>query len=332
MTAPLLVALSALVAVFLLTELARRLAWRYRIVDRPARHKPHARPTPLLGGGAMAVGVLLPVWLLLPGGQPLVVVILLASAAVALTGLADDIRPLPIAPRLLVEAAAAGAVVAAGDRFGLLRGWPDALVTAAWIVVVTNSFNLLDNADGAAAAVGAATAAVLATAALLGGRDGIGLLLVALCAGCLGFLAHNWPPARIFMGDAGSLLIGFVLTSSAVAVRVPAGQLASATWLLLITSVATVDTGLVVVARTRARRSWFAGGTDHTAHRLRRLGLDPAQVVLVLATVALGTGLLGLSVLHHLLPAPPVLVLATTVAVAAIGLFLKVPSSIRDSP
>jgi UDP-N-acetylmuramyl pentapeptide phosphotransferase/UDP-N-acetylglucosamine-1-phosphate transferase len=310
-----------------LTELLRRVALRYGLTDRPAAHKSHARPTPYLGGVALAFSTLVPAAVVgyATAWRLPTLVLALAGTAVSVIGLVDDVTPLGPGTRLALEALAAALVVMAGNRLDVTGAvWLDATLTATWIVVLTNSFNLLDNMDAAAASIAGVTAATLGVAALLGGQPGLAALLLCLAASCAGFLAHNRPPARIFMGDAGSLFIGFVVAASAVAV-VPRGLVPSATGLLLVTFVAVVDTSLVVISRRRGGRSMFSGGTDHVSHRLRHLGLSAGPVAGVLALAAALTGGLGVLVVRGLLPASVCLVLAVVGAVAAVRTLLGVP-------
>jgi UDP-GlcNAc:undecaprenyl-phosphate GlcNAc-1-phosphate transferase len=203
-------------------------------------------------------------------------------------------------------------------------------------VVITNSFNLLDNMDGASATVATVTAGFLAWVAYLAGQSGLVLLLLALSAGCFGFLVHNWTPARMFMGDAGSLFIGFVIAAATVSIDVPAGAVNRLAELFLVTFVATVDTCLVMLSRHRARRPVLVGGTDHISHRLRRLGCSVRQVTLVLFATASLSCLCGALVADQRLPAAVTLTGAAAFAMTLIRLLLKVPvyseTDQRDGP
>jgi UDP-GlcNAc:undecaprenyl-phosphate GlcNAc-1-phosphate transferase len=313
-----------------LTEAARRVALRFGLTDRPAAHKAHRHPTPYLGGVALVLGCLLPVAFLggtfLAGaGSRQFLTIVIAGVFVAGLGLVDDVVSLSVRIRLAVELLAATAV-ALTTRPLTVTGmpWLDTAITVAWIVVITNSFNLLDNMDAAAASVGMATAGVLGGAALWAGRGPVAVLLLCLAGGCAGFLAHNRPPARIFMGDAGSLFIGFIVATAAL-LCLPTGRGDGYAVLLLVTFVATVDTTLVVISRRRRGLRWYHGGTDHVSHRLRRLGLSAGLVALVLFVGAAASTALGTLVVAHLIPGWPVLGAAAVGAVAAVWLLLTVP-------
>ncbi|NJC74289.1 undecaprenyl/decaprenyl-phosphate alpha-N-acetylglucosaminyl 1-phosphate transferase [Planosporangium thailandense] len=319
--------LTSLAVAAALTEPMRRVALRLNLTDRPAAHKAHLRATPYLGGVAVAVATFVPATFLLRHWDARLVTLALGGLLIAVLGLVDDVRSLHPLSRLGVETAVAALLAAAGTRIDIIGpAWTDAVVTVVWLVVMTNSFNLLDNSDGAAGSIAAATGVALAVYALVNGRPGVAVLLAGLAAGAGGFLSQNWPPARIFMGDTGSLFIGFMIGGSAVALVGSSGgtfQVGAA--LLLVTFVATVDTTLVVVSRVRAGRRWLDGGTDHIAHRLRRLGFSRPQVPATLAVLALASTALGLLAASGALPVPTVLITTLAAGAAAIWWLLRVP-------
>jgi UDP-GlcNAc:undecaprenyl-phosphate GlcNAc-1-phosphate transferase len=223
--------------------------------------------------------------------------VLLAATVMALVGLIDDIRPMQPFTKLTVGTVAASGVVSSGVHVTLFGGWLDGSLTVLWIVVVANSFNLLDNMDGALGAVTTVTGAFLAGTAFVSGQPSLGLLLTALACTSLGFLPHNWAPTKIFMGDSGSLFIGFIISCSAVFLMSGKDVDTMVAGLLLPTFVATVDTGVVFFSRLRVGRSPLAGGTDHVSHRLRRMGLRvrAVAVVLGLAAAVAGAGCLAMA-------------------------------------
>ncbi|MBB2911639.1 UDP-GlcNAc:undecaprenyl-phosphate GlcNAc-1-phosphate transferase [Streptosporangium becharense] len=264
----------------------RRLALRWDLTDRPGGHKAHARPTPYLGGIAITVGTVVPTVAVLGFADPQLTAILLAATAISLLGLIDDIAPLPAVTRLVVEAVVACGVVLSGVHVTVTATWLDGLLTVVWIVVMTNSFNLLDNMDGALGSVTTVSAALLAVTAAVQDRPELAMLLCALACAGLGFLPHNWAPARIFMGDSGSLFIGFTLACSAVVLVVGRDPDTVAAGLLLPTFVATFDTFTVFLTRALAGRSPLRGGTDHVSHRLRSMGMGTRLVATALGAIA----------------------------------------------
>lgn len=312
-------AAAALLITAVLTELVRVLALRTGAIDRPADRKAHTTPTPHLGGVAVVVGTIGVVcWgpLTAQGAwAPGVGQLLVAGAAVAAVGLVDDLRPLGAVPRLLVETAAATVLVA-----GCGLSLPTGVLAVGWIVFITNAFNLLDNSDGVVGTVAAVTALGLAGCAVVEQRFGLAVLLCVLATALSGFLVHNWHPARIFLGDCGSLFIGFVLSSAAVLVHTDATPGRAAGGLLALTLVVTADTGLVLVSRRRARRPLLQGGTDHIAHRLRRLGLTADGAAVTLGAVAFVGTLAGLLIHGGRLTPYAVLPLALTALAACSGL------------
>ncbi|MEV3853934.1 MraY family glycosyltransferase [Streptomyces sp. NPDC050095] len=302
-------AATALLLAAALTAALRALALRTSFgVDRPGGRKAHTRPTPHLGGVAVAaatgtVAAAGAATGLAPLGSA-TGTLLVAAGAVALLGFLDDLRPMGARARVMVEAGAA-TVVVHGLQLGLVVG----ALAVLWIVFVTNAFNLLDNSDGAMGAVAVVTTLGLCACA---GTEGLGPLAVVLgllAASLTGFLMHNWHPARVFLGDCGSLFTGFLVACSALLVNVEHEAPASLASLFAVTAVATADTLLVLVSRRRAGRGLLRGGSDHIAHRLRRLGLTVSGVAVVLGAAAgLGTatgvllhrGVVGVSVVWWL--------------------------------
>ncbi|WP_248963944.1 MraY family glycosyltransferase [Sphaerisporangium perillae] len=318
-----------------------RLALLWDITDRPGGHKAHAQPVPYLGGVAIVLGTTLPIVVLAGFDDRQCIAIILAATAVAVLGLIDDLSPSSLHVRLTVETMAAGGVVLSGVEASITGGWLDGPITALWIIVITNSFNLLDNMDGSLGAIATVSAACLAATASLQGKSTLALLLVTLALASLGFLRHNWAPARVFMGDAGSLFIGFVMASSAALLVTGTSAETGIAGLILPTFVAIVDTGVVLVSRKRAGRPLLSGGTDHLSHRLRHLGLSTRLTALTLAAVAAVAGTLGLLSALRWTPVLTLTIATVGVAFVLIGLAQRVhvyssalrpnhPSKIRE--
>ncbi len=278
--------LLSFVVVVAAVPVVRRIALAKGITDRPRQDRWHQSPTPYLGGAALLLGALgssafLPQW-------DVQALTLVAGAFVlAMVGLVDDFRDVSAVGRLLVEAAVASAAFFAGARVHIFDDGVDLVPTVGWFVVVTNAFNLLDNMDGGMASIAAVVSAAIATVALAEGQVLVGGLAVATGAACLGFLFYNWYPARIFMGDAGSLFLGFMLAATALKLRPRVPHATSVTGLVLLLSPALFDTSLVVISRVRTGRSIFVGGTDHTSHRLMRLGHGQRTTAAMLAAVSM---------------------------------------------
>ncbi len=277
---------AAFVLAALATPLVRRVALRLGIVDRPTARKGHVRPTPLLGGIALYVAL---VGSLLVGPRHAAVTelaaIIVGATWMALVGLWDDRRGLSPAAKLIAEIAAATALLLAGVAVALpVPAWVNAGLTVAWVVGISNAFNLLDNMDGLAAGLAAVASASFLLLAALNGQVLVGALAAALLGACLGFLGHNFSPASIFMGDAGSLLLGFLVAVLGIKLRFPA-NVPTVTWMvpILVLGVAVLDTTLVVVSRLRRGvNPLTTPGRDHLSHRLVRLGRSEREAVLLL--------------------------------------------------
>ena len=288
-----------------------------------------ADAVPLAGGLAMAAGFGAAVVAFgrdLPGAGAV-----LAAAATALgVGLADDLRPLPAWAKLAGQAGAGVVLAALGVRAALpgpeVVAWAATIV---WVVVAANAMNLFDNFDGAAG--GAALVASLALSLWWGWGSGPFPLGAALAGAAAGFLVWNFPPARVFMGDAGSHFLGAALAGLTLldAGRVGRTEPASAALVVLVPvvllAVPLFDTALVAVERRRHRRPLAVGGRDHTSHRLARLGLAPRPVALALWGLAAGAaGAASLAAAGEWWFAAGALVLA--LGLAALGLRLaRVP-------
>ncbi|MBO1333638.1 MraY family glycosyltransferase [Streptomyces sp. VRA16 Mangrove soil] len=320
-------AATALLLAAVLTAALRAFALRTALVkvcrDRPGARTARARAVPCLGGVAVAcatgaVSVAGAASGLAPLGST-TGTLLLAAGAVAALGFLHDVRPMGARARVIVEAGAA-TVVVHGTGLGLLPG----ALAVLWIVFVTNAFNLLDNSDGAMGTVAVVTVLGLCVCA---GAEGIGSLAVVLgllAASLTGFLMHNWHPAQVLLGDCGSLFTGFVVACAALLVNVEHEAPASLAALFAVTAVATADTVLVLVSRRRAGRGLLRGGTDHIAHRLRRLGLTTAGVAVVLGLAAGLTTATGV-LLHRGTVSAGAVWWPAGAAAVAVALLLRVP-------
>jgi len=338
----------AILASLSATEIVRVAAMRLSAVDRPGGRRLHCRPTPRLGGLGIFWGFCLalvvatyahPDWRAPGGDVHLELLGLLAGGGVmVVAGLVDDIRGLRWTTKLAWQVVAAVMLHAAGWKveslglpgFGIVAvgSWSLAL-TVGWVVFVTNAVNLIDGLDGLAC--GVALIGSIATSFLLGGSpEPERFVALALTGALLGFLWFNLNPALIFMGDAGSLFVGFVL--SAVTLR--AGQHASPeTFPLvptLLVAVPFADTTYAIVRRAlgaargtrsiiqflqQARRRLFAPDRGHIHHMLIQVGLSTRQAVALLWGAAVSFALSGCVVARHWMPG-----LLVTVVVAALWL------------
>jgi UDP-GlcNAc:undecaprenyl-phosphate GlcNAc-1-phosphate transferase len=285
-----------------LTPLALRLATRRQLFDHPTATKGHKSPVPYLGGLAIVSAfsvVIAGAALLRPPVARLdeLLIVLAVALVLSFVGFLDDLRNLSPLIRLAVEVGAGLAVWWTGIGVELFAAPAvNAAFTVLWVVGITNAFNLLDNMDGLSAGVAAIGAGWFFVIGAVNGQFLVAGLAAALAGCALGFLRHNFHPARIYMGDAGSLFLGFMLAVIGVKLRFD-GQ-TSVTFLvpMLVLGIAILDTALVTVCRLRAGKSPFQGGLDHTSHRLVFIGIPVPVAVALIYGGAFGLGVIGLVV------------------------------------
>jgi len=307
-----------------LVPIVRSIALRLQVLDNPEQGKMHTGSTPYFGGIAIACAALI-VPALFASFSRDAALVAVGAVLVGIVGLVDDLRDLPPIPRLGLEVVAALLAVAAGARTEVFGGWLDIVISVGWIVIITNSFNLLDNMDGVAASIATATAVTIVVAAGLEGQTLVATLAAAIAGACLGFLIYNWHPAKIFMGDAGSLTLGYLLSVAALKLRWNTFYESSIVAVILIMYPAIFDTVLVVISRVRAGRSIMVGGTDHTSHRLQRLGVPIRGVAALLAIVSLGCSALGVTVGRGVIDPNVAIVPVILLSIAALAVFLRMP-------
>ena len=306
----------------MLVPAVREYARNREIIDAPGGHKSHRTPVPYLGGVAMVaafsvamvIGVVLRRSAQFDDGQisitfgnlftqgdglvrELAVVLGLALVFAAM-GLIDDLRGLSPVLRFVVGLRLATVLVSYGVALeSPLPDWLDMIISVVWILGMTNAFNLLDNIDGLAAGTAAIAAGAFFVIAILNDQQYSALLAIGLAGAMLGFLRSNFAPATIYMGDAGSLFIGFMMAYLGLKMRTNIAEIPQLFAPVLVLGVAVLDTTVVVVSRLRRGLSPFTGGQDHLSHRFLRLGLSVRRsvTVLLVATFALGVLAVGLS-------------------------------------
>ena len=304
------------------TGLMRAISPRLGLVDRPAARKVHTKPTPLGGGVGIVAGVVVPAFAallatqsdavgsLLPsaiathlGGvelrSGLLIRVLAAGVAIASVGFWDDLRALGWPVRLGVQVAAALFLVASGIHATVFvdAPWVGQAVTVVWIVGLINSFNFLDNMDALSGGIGLIASTLFAVVMLRLAPEPrwlVGGMLLTVAGSTLGFLVHNRPPARIFMGDAGSTFLGLMMAVLTVSGTFYADDTAGRHVLLAplcVLAVPLYDTTTVVLIRLREGRSPFQPDKCHFSHRLVELGLSRPSAVLTVHLATLTTGL-----------------------------------------
>lgn len=316
------------------TAAMRRLAPKWGLVDHPAARKVHVTPTPLGGGIGIWLGVVLPLagatgaawwwtersappaWLptdiavhlegaVYRSGQLWAVIG--AGTVLSVMGLLDDRHNLPWQPRLIIQVGLAAALVTvAGVQATVFvpMPWVGTAVSMLWIIVLINAFNFLDNMDGLSSGIALIASSLFAAVmmtSLSEPRWLVAGVLLVLAGALAGFLVHNWPPARIFMGDTGSYFIGLLLACMTVLGTFYEQDRGSRHVILAplcVLAVPLYDFSSVVVIRLLQGRSPFHADKSHFSHRLVELGLKPRSAVLTIHLATLTTGL-GALVLYR---------------------------------
>ncbi|MGH2811476.1 MAG: MraY family glycosyltransferase [Actinomycetota bacterium] len=291
---------AALVATLLATPLARAAALRFGAMDLPAERKAHSDPIPYLGGLAMILAFVVAVGSGglargLQGAYPQALAILGGGLVLAAVGLWDDLKVVPGWVKVPLEIALGTLLFAAGVRAQLFGSWPlDLLLTLAWVVGITNAVNYMDNMDGLTAGASAIASAYFLALAGISGQFLVAGLAAALCGCCLGFLWYNRPPARIFMGDTGSLFLGYLL--AAIGLELSFDNIARVTFFVpvAVMAVPILDALLVSISRIRGGVSPIRPGRDHISHRLVSIGFPSKAAVGLLYFASAATGWVAL--------------------------------------
>jgi UDP-GlcNAc:undecaprenyl-phosphate/decaprenyl-phosphate GlcNAc-1-phosphate transferase len=314
----------AAVFAYALTPVAIRVAQSIGFLDRPTGHKGHQQPTPYLGGAAVGVA-LLATTILFADIDATLAAILGCTGALALLGTLDDRVPVPPAGRIAAELAATWVLFHSGVHwapFGV--GVLDFAVTALWIVGIVNAVNLMDNMDGAAATVVATSCAGIGALALIRGDGAIAVTAFAVTGACAGFLPRSLAgPARIFLGDGGSMPLGFLIAALAIMSAADRGDAVLVGAMLV--GLPILDTTLVAVSRLRRGVTIVTPGRDHLTHRLLGRVNTPADVCLLL--LAAQGLLVGLGVASEQAGEPAVIATAVALTAAGIGAI-----AVLDSP
>lgn len=344
----------------LLTPLFAAAARRWGAMDVPGERSLHTAPTPLLGGLAIVAALILTTiahlaaaaWLahnpefLRPVLADLQLnlsglsatwgrlgIIFAGGIAMAALGLADDLWNLRVRTRLLVQFAIAVAIVALGIRPSLAF-LPEPLpqiVAVLWLVGITNAFNLVDGVDGLATGLAAIGSGLLGATMVMTDHPCTAALLFVLSGACVGFLWHNWHPARVFLGSSGALFLGYMIGASTM---IATFQSTQTTWLfpmlipMLVCAVPLYDTFSVIMIRIGLRKPIWEGDRSHVHHRLMRIGFTRRQCVAFLWLLALAFGLGGMLITRGGWMASLVVLAQAIVLIALIILMERVVSGV----
>ncbi|HXR98100.1 MAG TPA: hypothetical protein VN709_09685 [Terriglobales bacterium] len=320
------------------TAAVRAFAPRLGAVAPPRADRWHRKPTALLGGVAMAVALALGLFLApahLPGFWPL----LAGTGLLFVVGLVDDLHTIKPYSKLVFQIGAATIMIGAHWVLPWTQyNVANQLITLFWLVGVTNAFNLLDNMDGLAAGIALCAALFQGADLLLNGQPATAMLPLLLAASIAGFLVFNFPPASIFMGDCGSLGIGFFLAGSCLLSNWQRSRGLSAVLVapVLIMLVPIADTTLVTIVRKFHGRRASQGGRDHSSHRLVALGLSERGAVLFLYAISIASGSVALllrytgnAVLYFVGPCVGLAAFIVMLRLGMVAVYPEVPSGRR---
>lgn len=311
---------------YLLTPFARLLAVRLGYLDYPKDNKVHAHPTPLLGGIAIFAAFLIAVLTKAPlVSSNIIKGMLLGGGILFIIGLIDDRMGMMPNFKLFGQFLAALVVIKSGLRVGFLGNYHLSIIfTYIWIIGITNSFNLLDNMNGLAAGIAGISASFFGIISYMNGETVLSALSFALAGSAFGFLRHNFPKADIFMGDSGSLLLGYVLAATAIMGSWKTPLLTTSLMVpVLILGYPIFDTTLVFIIRILEKRSIFQGGKDHSSHRLALLGLKRYKTVLVAYAICLLLGIVAFTVTRVSKTLGVILVISAFVGMLGLGIRLS---------
>jgi UDP-GlcNAc:undecaprenyl-phosphate/decaprenyl-phosphate GlcNAc-1-phosphate transferase len=308
-----------------LTPAVKLLARRWGFIAKPKTDRWHKKPTAMMGGLAIWLAVLL-TWITLVPHTPAGFVIIGAASFLCAVGFIDDWLHIKPYQKLIGQVIGAAIVV----NYGLLLPWTKSLpanmvITIFWLIGITNAVNLLDNMDGLATGIAAIASAFLTINFVTSGQPTEALMLAVFAAALIGFLIYNSNPASIFMGDSGSMFIGFFLASAPL-INVAGGRSRSFVPVLavpiLVLFIPIFDTTFVTILRKLSGRAASQGGRDHTSHRLVALGLSEKRAVLMLYALAALSGLVAIMVRQLKTDVGLALLSLFTIGLTLLGVFL----------
>lgn len=302
----------------LLVPVVSRLAKKYRLVDPPGLRKVHRTPLPRVGGIAFVVAtfaLILPVFFMnnavgesFRQSRTQFIALLAGAGFMFVVGLIDDLRSVPGVIKLLCLVAAAIALcvsgtavrsISVGSWLTIHTGWAACPLTVCWIVGITICVGVIDGLDGLAAGIAVMVSGTMTLLAMWSGQVAMAVLMLALLGGVTGFLFFNFYPAKIFMGDCGSLFLGYVIGASSIVCQSKTSAFVALALPFLVLGVPILDMGLVMAFRgVVKRRSLFAPDGTHIHYRLLRLGLNHRTVVVVIYAITAVSASLGVFMLQ----------------------------------
>ena len=288
-----IVILTATISAIVVGPMMIRLAQRIQLVDIPgtATHKKHQVETPIAGGFVILVSLMITLGILRLQLSNEVGGILLGTLVMMLWGLIDDRFNLRASHKIFGQLLAALIIISFGVQVHITKiDWLDLLITLLWFIGLTNAFNFVDSMDGLAVGLAGIASAFFMLVTIDSAQPELAFLSAAFLGTMIGCFFYNAPPARMFLGDSGSLTLGFALAAIGIAYTpAQAGLPQGVSWFvpILVLGVPTFDMALVVVSRLRKRRPIYLASTDHVYHRLVRFGFKPNRAVAAMQIVAI---------------------------------------------
>ena len=279
----------------------KRMAIRLGFIDHPDERKVHTSPLPRIGGVAIYLGCILALLLSDRFYLSQLVSIMIGATIVSFLGIWDDYKTLKPVIKLCGQTLAGIILIYSGIKVSFLPYEVlNIIATLLWVVIITNALNLLDNMDGLSGGVATIACVFYFLIAVMTGQYLVASLTAALLGACLGFLYYNFNPASIFMGDSGSLFIGFLLATIGIKLRFPS-NVAFVTWMVpvVVLGLPLFDTTLVVISRLRrGLNPLTTPGKDHVSHRLVSMGASQREAVLILYLACCCFGLTAMFLMH----------------------------------
>lgn len=333
----------------ILTPIIRKIAVRFNCVSFPKDDRWHKRPTAILGGVAIFIASMAPLIYFLGFSNREITGFFVAASIIFICGIVDDFKRISPQLKLLLQIIASCIVIYFGITIRL--GSPHFLalpkgilqiidlliipLTIIWIVGITNAFNLMDNMDGLSSGIAGIVAVMLFFSGIFIGNVVIPVIAVCFAGACFGFLPYNFNPAKIFMGDSGSMFLGFGLSLVALmgtSARTFSNLLVTLAIPVLILAVPIFDTTLVTLKRRSGGRSIMKGGKDHASHRLVSLGLSERKTVVLLYLISILFGIIALAYSKLDFLVVSVLAILTLIVLFFFGMFLaEVKTYSKDS-
>jgi UDP-GlcNAc:undecaprenyl-phosphate GlcNAc-1-phosphate transferase len=279
----------------------KRMAIRLGFIDHPDERKVHTSPLPRIGGVAIYLGCIFALLLSDRFFMSQLVSIMIGATLVSFLGIWDDYQTLKPVIKLCGQTLAGIILIYSGIKVSFLPyEVMNIIATLTWVVIITNALNLLDNMDGLSGGVATIACVFYFLIAVMTGQYLVASLAAALLGACLGFLYYNFNPASIFMGDSGSLFIGFLLATIGIKLRFPS-NVAFVTWMVpvVVLGLPLFDTTLVIISRLRrGLNPLTTPGKDHVSHRLVKMGASHREAVLILYLVCCCFGLTAMFLMH----------------------------------